>query len=312
MERNDRKMMKVNCVVVTYNRLNLLKECLSAVERQTYPVHKIIVVDNCSTDGTAEFLDSLSGNEQYMIIRPGKNIGGSGGFSLGLKTSVLAGCDYTWMMDDDTIPSASALKKLAEATGLDPNTGFVCSQVNWTDGTPHVMNKVALIEEHGEPPTASDGKLSACRCKCCTFVSVLVNTQAVLRVGLPIKEFFIWCDDIEYTVRIFRAGYACFYVAESVVTHKTHSNYSPHIHEAPESVAWKFYYQARNRCYLKHRSVKSKLVFYLSVWNMYRIYRHRIAKRKDGKEKKFLEAVKKGCKDGLTFYPEIEYVHPQH
>lgn len=311
MERNDRKMMTVNCVVVTYNRLSLLKECLAAVEAQTCPVHKIIVVDNCSTDGTAEFLDSLSGNARYMIIRPGQNIGGSGGFSLGLKTSVLSGCDYTWLMDDDTIPSATALEKLAEATGLDPDTGFVCSRVDWTDGTPHVMNKAALVEEHGEPLAVSDGKISACRCKCCTFVSVLVSTRAVLRVGLPIKEFFIWCDDIEYTVRISRAGYACFYAEESVVTHKTPSNYSPHIHEAPEGVAWKFYYQARNRCYLKHRSVKSKLVFYLAVWNMYRIYRHRIAKRKDGKEKKFLEAVKKGCKDGLTFYPEIEYVRPQ-
>lgn len=48
--------MTINCVVVTYNRLALLKECLDALDKQTYPIHKIVIVDNCSTDGTGAFL----------------------------------------------------------------------------------------------------------------------------------------------------------------------------------------------------------------------------------------------------------------
>ena len=52
--------MKVNCVIVTYNRLALLKECLAAIEKQTYPIHKVIVIDNCSTDGTKEYLKAYA------------------------------------------------------------------------------------------------------------------------------------------------------------------------------------------------------------------------------------------------------------
>ena len=52
--------MKVNCVVVTYNRLALLRECLAAIEKQTYPIHKVIVIDNCSTDGTEDFLKAYA------------------------------------------------------------------------------------------------------------------------------------------------------------------------------------------------------------------------------------------------------------
>lgn len=71
--------MKINCVVVTYNRLSLLKECLSALENQTYPIQRIVIVDNCSTDGTSEFLDSLT-DTRYLIIHSKENIGGAGGF----------------------------------------------------------------------------------------------------------------------------------------------------------------------------------------------------------------------------------------
>ena len=46
----DRK--SVDCVVVTYNRLDLLKECVQAIRKQSYPVSHFFIIDNCSTDGT--------------------------------------------------------------------------------------------------------------------------------------------------------------------------------------------------------------------------------------------------------------------
>lgn len=299
--------MTINCVVVTYNRLSLLKECLAALESQTYTLHKIVIIDNCSTDGTEAFLKNLPGGK-YHIIRTEQNIGGSGGFSLGLKTAVLAGCDYVWLMDDDTIPTPTALEELVKVTLADRNAGFVCSQVNGTDGTPHVMNKPALIrDKEGNPLPLQDAGQDAYRCSRCSFVSVLINTNAVRKVGLPIKEFFIWYDDLEYTLRISHAGYPCYLARKSIALHK--ANYAPDISEAPGDAVWRFYYQARNRCYMKHLKTKNRLLFYISVWNMYRIYKHRISHRKDKTtHKAFLDAVKRGCKDGLTFYPEIEYL----
>ena len=72
--------MKTNCIIVTHNRLPLLKECLGAVEAQSYPVDKIIVIDNCSTDGTEDFL-ARQDNRRIEVIRLPQNIGGAGGFS---------------------------------------------------------------------------------------------------------------------------------------------------------------------------------------------------------------------------------------
>ena len=50
--------MKFGVIIVTYNRLSLLQECLMNVFSQTVPFHRILVVDNHSTDGTAQYLDS--------------------------------------------------------------------------------------------------------------------------------------------------------------------------------------------------------------------------------------------------------------
>ena len=146
--------MKVNCVIVTYNRLALLKECLAAIEKQTYPIHKVIVIDNCSTDGTEEYLKAYAVRPQFQIIRTEQNIGGAGGFSLGVKTSVSGGGDYTWMMDDDTIPSPKALEALMQTATQSNDIGFVCSKVLWTDNTLHPRNipgglKKDTIENNG-------------------------------------------------------------------------------------------------------------------------------------------------------------------
>lgn len=301
-------MITVNCVVVTYNRLELLKENLQALKAQTFQPQRIIIIDNCSTDHTAEYLETLKNDPQYLIIRTEKNIGGAGGFSLGLKTSVLNGCDFTWMMDDDTIPENNALEELVKAAEQEKHVGFVCSRVNWTDGSLHTMNKPFLAGKTAHPTAASNNQTTPIKCLTCSFVSVIISSQAVRQVGLPIKEFFIWCDDIEYTERISSAGFSCYYVSHSIALHKTGSNYFPSIDKAPSSMAWRFYYQARNTCYIKRKKEKSKIVFFFSVLNKYRVYKHKLRRRTDGHQEDFIKEIKKGCIDGLRFNPQIEFV----
>ena len=73
------KLPIINCVVVTYNRLCLLQENILALKQQTFPLHKIFIINNCSTDGTHEFLDSLSNDSQMEIIHLPENKGGAWG-----------------------------------------------------------------------------------------------------------------------------------------------------------------------------------------------------------------------------------------
>ena len=301
------KNTKISCVIVTYNRLTLLQECLKAVLSQTFPLYRIIIIDNCSTDKTSFFLKSYENDPQFIIKRTEKNIGGAGGFSLGIKEAILDGADYVWIMDDDTIPHHNALDELAKVAYISDNVGFACSKVNWIDGNIHPRNKPGGISKN-HVEILYNNNIKAYNCEVCTFVSVLINSKTVYRIGLPIKEFIIWSDDIEYTLRITKANYNNYYVESSVVIHKTPDIFNPTIEDAPINMANRFYYQTRNQCYIKHRTQSNKLLFRLSIWNKLRILKQRIKRRKDGVFEPFLEAVKKGCKDGLTFFPEIEYL----
>ncbi len=299
--------LNIDCVVVTYNRLSLLKECLNAISSQTYPINKIIIINNNSTDGTIDFLSTLSDNPLYKIINLEKNIGGAGGFSRGIEEGVKDGADWCWIMDDDTIPTTTALECLVNATKLTDNIGFVCSKVLWTDGTPHLMNLQKLYPNTKPFNFYSTSTIPAFEVKTASFVSIMINSNCIKKIGLPIAEFFIWADDMEYTYRIHRNGYKNFYIDNSIVIHKTGDNYMPHPDTAPENTAWKFYYQARNVSFLKKQE-KGFFPFILSTLNMYRVYIHRINKRKDNNKKLFKKYIRKGCIDGLKFNPSIKYI----
>ncbi|WP_252902688.1 glycosyltransferase [Paucilactobacillus hokkaidonensis] len=79
---------KVCAVVVTYNKIDLLKECISRLEKQTFLLNHLIVVDNASTDGTGDYLDQISkSNSSVIPIYLLNNIGGAGGFNAGIKSS---------------------------------------------------------------------------------------------------------------------------------------------------------------------------------------------------------------------------------
>ena len=104
--------MHVAAVVVTYNRLPLLQQCLQALDAQTAALAAIWVIDNASTDGTEAAVRGM--NLPNLIYRhTGRNLGGAGGFAYGVREAALAGYDALWLMDDDTIPEPEALEKLS-------------------------------------------------------------------------------------------------------------------------------------------------------------------------------------------------------
>ncbi|MEJ7783510.1 MAG: glycosyltransferase family 2 protein [Solirubrobacteraceae bacterium] len=234
----------VTVVVVTFNRRVLLDECLRALTAQTRPPDHTIVVDNASTDGTADFVSG--GHPEVQLLALAENQGGAGGFHEGLKAAHAAGADWIWLMDDDTIAEPDALEQLLgaldDATGL-PAPALLSSQVIWTDGSLHPMNHQGFVNDRVDRFVAasSQGLLPL---RAATFVSLLVHRSAVDEFGLPHKHFFIWSDDIEYTARItrHRAGYVA---PRSVVVHKTKT-----AHTAVTSSGGRFYYHVRNSVYM--------------------------------------------------------------
>ncbi|MDP9317955.1 MAG: glycosyltransferase family 2 protein [Actinomycetota bacterium] len=240
---------QVVAVVVTWNRRDLLEESLRATLRQTRPTDRVVVVDNASTDGTDEMLRAeFAGVE---VVRATRNSGGAGGFALGIRHALESGpCTVLWLMDDDTVPAATALEALVSARAGYPGRApaLVASRVTWTDGRDHPMNtpRPRPGARRAEREHATRGGCLPIRSA--SFVSVLVDAEVVRARGLPIADYFLWNDDFEFTTRVIRrnVGLSC---PASVVVHKTRTFAST---EADPGE--RFFYEVRNKVWLFTRS----------------------------------------------------------
>lgn len=221
---------RIVAVVVTYNRKELLKECLSAILGQTSPVSRLVVVDNASTDGTKVALEEAGflANDKVEYLPLSQNLGGAGGFYHGMKHVVeTQPYDFIWIMDDDTIPTLTCLEELLKAREMireklpETKVSFLASAVRGMHQEP--MNMPDVDFRPGASGYAQWDEFLAeglVRISKATFVSILVSEGAVRSCGLPWYGFFIWGDDSEYTNRIVKGFGPAYYVAKSLAIHK--------------------------------------------------------------------------------------------
>lgn len=290
--------MKIVAAVVTYNRKALLHECIDALLAQDYSPFDILIIDNASTDGTQESLTEYIAKGQISYVNTGANLGGAGGFQCAIRESVEQGYDAIWMMDDDTIPRSDALGEMvAAANAVPPGWGFLSGKALWTDGSFCKMNEQKLLRGdlyrvYGIAP-----------CREATFVSLFLSAETVREIGLPIKEFFIWGDDVEYTRRI-SARRPSYYVSQSVVTHKTANNVGSNIaKDVPERLP-RYRYAYRNEVYIaRHEDWKRR--GYQSCKIIYHLIRVMLTAKSDRWQR--MKTIVCASAEGLSFNPQIEF-----
>lgn len=245
--------MNISTVVVTYNRLSLLKRALHAIETQTLPPASIIVVDNCSTDGTKEFLaewmTKQTGYQKQVVPLP-RNMGGSGGFYHGLEAAMAIDPDWVWLADDDAFPGPDAFALFAahqaayaaQCAGTAKPLGVVCSTV-LNDGKIDEIHRRRTHHKHGFTLRArSVGQQEYAKgifpIDLFTYVGVFIKREVLAKVGLTEKDYFIWYDDSEHAMRIAQ-HYSILCDAKVSIHHN--------VPAVPNQISWKTFYGERNR-----------------------------------------------------------------
>lgn len=277
---------KVVVVVVTYNRLALLKEMMELLLAQTYKPYKICLIDNASTDGTDEYCQHMQKENPELVehYRMQENTGGSGGFAEGVKIAAEQGADYIWGMDDDAMPDIHALQLLVEATERFSGDRY-CLRSN----TYYIDEKGDFVLEQITEHDQRKANL--------TFVGFFVSREIVSKIGYPRSDLFIYYDDKDYQLRIQENGFEIIGIRESVIRHpyimpmNTRRLFGIKV-IVPEMPRWKMYYWMRNLLLIrKQRKRRYFFAVVLAYYSLMKIFLY---------NREYFDIARTGLKDGLA------------
>ena len=294
--------MKVAAVVVTYNRKILLQENIEHLLNQSKKdILDIIIIDNASTDGTDQMLKPYAEAKKIIYKNTGANLGGAGGFQYGIRYAAKNNYNFVWVMDDDCMPEVNTLEELLKADErLNHQYGFLSSKVLWKDGNICTMN----VQRRTLTKNVTDFSSDLVPITMASFVSLFIPLETIIKEGLPIKEFFIWTDDWEYTRRI-SLNQNCYLVNKSVVVHKSNSNIGANISNDSLNRLDRYNYLYRNDVYLYKREGLTGFMYEFARLLFHSL---RVILKAPNYKVQRLKKIWGGTLNGLSFHPIIEYL----
>jgi GT2 family glycosyltransferase len=246
----------VAAIVVTRNRPALLKRCLAAIDAQTYPAKHLIVIDNASDQPTRDLLaaEVARRDNTFHMVRSEENTGGAGGFHIGMRLALSLPCTHLWLMDDDCEPDRKALEEFVAAMSIVGEDAVLGGNVFDINGECINVQPVSQrIGANGLTQYALHLGDGLCEMAGLTFVSFLVPAKLVWKVGLPLKEFFIWGDDHEYSLRLRRVT-RIYQVGKSRVAHLKIGDAVLNIaKENDHNKIWQYRWIYRNRVFIAQK-----------------------------------------------------------
>lgn len=241
--------MKILAAVVTHNRCDLLGRCLEHLDRQDRAPDAILVIDNASTDGTSEMLQTRG----TLTIRQ-ENLGSAGGWHRAIEHALEAGFAAIWLMDDDGFPDPGALTRLEAELG--PERSCTASIVVCEDAHERFVFPFPKLNRHGLPVVfglprkvrmrkqlqalAQDGVYPFAH----LFNGALISVAAIRRIGNVERGYFMFGDEVDFFCRLRRVG--------AVVSVLDALHYHPDVSMRPYSPA-KVYYYVKNSLIVHQR-----------------------------------------------------------
>jgi rhamnopyranosyl-N-acetylglucosaminyl-diphospho-decaprenol beta-1,3/1,4-galactofuranosyltransferase len=248
----------VAVVVVTHDRAELLARLLDGLAVQTRRPDAVVVVDNASTDGTAEMLAARTDLPLEVVTQD--NLGGAGGFHRGVRTAYDGGWDRVWLVDDDVVPAPGCLEALMavdEDCLIAVREDLAGALVEKAALEFDLRNPLAIHPKRSTVDSTYPDRASMpplVEVQNVAFEGFMVRRGVVGEIGFPDPSFFIFYDDAEYAVRARRAGHHMWAVRDAVLVRQLDFN------QQHDLSGWKGFYMYRNLFVVHLRHGENALV----------------------------------------------------
>lgn len=185
----------VSVIVPTFNRAHYLVECLESLLNQTHPAKEIIVVDDGSSDGTAEVVAQFGASITYR-----KKTNGGKPSAVNLALTEASG-DFIWLFDDDDVALPNAIELRLSTVAANPSTGFVYSGHYYGADGPD--GRILRQRLYSPPlPESDDAFLLQLMCGCfISLNSALVRRELWLQLG-GLDTTLLAGEDYDFLIRL--------------------------------------------------------------------------------------------------------------
>lgn len=288
----------VYAVTLSWNRREDTLACLSSLAASGYPRLNCILVDNASSDDTVAAVRAAF--PCVNVIENPDNSGYAGGVVIGIQQALEQGADFIWIVDNDALVAPNTLSVMMAAQRQEPPAAvltpkvlfFSQPDVIWSMGydcRPLTLARTRSWE--GRPAASGTGpRRSTTYAPCC---GLLVRRDVFGRVGLLDTCYFIYYEDLDFCLRVRKAGYQLYSVPEAMMWHKVSAS-------AGEGSALQKYHLARSsvRFYRKHSArwlypiiIPYRLGSALrTTWRMWRQRRFAVVRA-------YWRGLRNGCQD---------------
>lgn len=259
----------VAIIVLNWNNENDSIDCLRSLEKITYPNFKVFMVDNGSCEASAAAVRAFC-KGRVVFIETGKNLGFSGGNNVGIRRALEEGFAYVLLLNSDTTVALDFLDEMAAVARSDENIGVVGPKIyfsfepnriwygggkfTWLEGSSHVHYETTDKNPHEKYPHETDYMTGCC---------FLIKTSVIRKIGMLYDDFFLYYEDVDWSLRARKAGYKILYVPSSKIYHKVTRSIAkignPKIH----------YYHTRNVLLLARRHARFFALAGMYAWSIF-------------------------------------------
>jgi GT2 family glycosyltransferase len=220
-ESRQRRVADVAVVIVNANAGAYLEQTLAALDRQTLPPRRVIVVDNASVDGSADGIEER--HPAVEVQRLTTNLGFAGGNNLGARDA--EDCRWVALLNPDAFAEPDWLERLVDAAETNREYSFFASRLlqaqspDILDGTGDVYHVSGLAWRRDHGRRVDERQLERGEVFSPCAAAALYERDAFLEVGGFDENFFCYFEDSDLSFRLRLAGRRCLYVPEAVVHH---------------------------------------------------------------------------------------------
>jgi len=252
----------VYIIILNYNGGEEIIECLQGCQKIHYPRFRILVVDNASSDHSVAQIKKQF--KEVTVIQNQENLGFAAGNNVGIKYALSQKADYVLLLNNDTVVSKDFLTKMIPLAEKEASIGIVVPKIlyyqsntlweGWGKKIDYIRGRVTVSAEETINQPQETNHATGC--------AMLIKRAVFEKIGFLPEDYFMYFEDIDFSLKARKAGFKIFYQPEAVIWHRFNRGTSP-INQ---------YYWQRSRVVFVLKCAPNILIKILAfIWILFRI-----------------------------------------